>query len=318
MLATGTTIAGYRVDGILGTGGMGVVYEATQLSLRRTVALKVLAPHLSSDSAFAARFRREAMLQAALEHPSIVTVYEAGDSEDGLFLAMKLVRGTNLKQLILDGLAPRRALDLLEQIAAALDTAHDAGLIHRDVKPQNMLVDHEDRAFLADFGLTKGASERGITRTGQYMGSLDYVSPEQIKGEPLSSRSDLYAFATVLYECLAGEVPFPRETEAALLFAHVTEPPPRLTDLDPDLPPSLDAVVVRGLAKSPADRYPSATALVEAARAALDGPRAQAVEAASAAAPATTVDTRSRFGETLVDPGLVRTPPEISAPQERR
>ena len=319
MLATGTTIAGYRIDGILGTGGMGVVYEATQLSLRRTVALKVLAPHLSADEAFAARFRREAMLQAALEHPSIVTVYEAGDSEDGLFLAMKLVRGTNLKQLILDGLPPRRALDLLEQIAAALDTAHDAGLIHRDVKPQNMLVDHEDRAFLADFGLTKGASERGITRTGQYMGSLDYVSPEQIKGGPLSARSDLYAFATVLYECLTGEVPFPRETEAALLYAHVTEPPPRVTELEPDLSPALDAIVARGLAKDPADRFPSATALVEAARAALDAGSAQAPAAApSEPAAPSGGDPRVRFGETLVDPALVRTPPEIEAAPVRR
>src|SRR4051794_23346549 len=195
MLATGTTIAGYRIDGIVGTGGMGVVYEATQLSLGRTVALKVLGSHLSADDDFARRFRREAMLQAALEHPSIVTVYEAGDADDGLYLAMRLVRGTNLKQLILDGLAPRRALDLLEQIASALDTAHDAGLIHRDVKPQNMLVDQEDRAFLADFGLTKGARDRGITRTGQYLGSIDYASPEQVRGATLSSRSDLYAFA---------------------------------------------------------------------------------------------------------------------------
>ena len=331
MLATGTTIAGYRIDGVLGTGGMGVVYEATQLSLRRTVALKVLASHLGADDAFVERFRREAMLQAALEHPSIVTVYEAGDSEDGLFLAMRLVRGTNLKQLILDGLPPRRALDILEQIAAALDTAHDAGLIHRDVKPQNMLVDHDDRAFLADFGLTKGARERGITRTGQYLGSLDYVAPEQIKGGPLSSRSDLYAFATVLYECLTGEVPFPRETEAALLYAHLSEPPPRVTEQDPTLPVELDAVIARGLAKEPADRYGSAAALVEAARVALDAgpallevpadlsaPPTRFAAAATETEPEPAVETRSRFGETLVDPGLARTAPTIEAEKPRR
>jgi hypothetical protein len=318
MLATGATIAGYRIDGVLGMGGMAVVYEATQLSLRRTVALKVLASHLSTDETFAERFRREAMLQAALEHPSIVTVFEAGESEDGLFLAMKLVRGTNLKQRILDGLEAARALAILEQIASALDTAHDAGLIHRDVKPQNILVDGGDRAFLADFGLTKGARDRAVTGTGQYLGSLDYVSPEQIKGGPLSARSDLYAFAAVLYECFAGEVPFPHDTEAAVLYAHLSESPSRLSERDPSLPPALDAVLARGLAKEPEDRHASASALVAAAREALAAEIPEPEVAAALPPPSTNGDARARFGETLVDPGLVRTVPTIEAAPARR
>jgi hypothetical protein len=321
VLATGTTIAGYRIDRVLGTGGMAVVYEATQLSLDRVVALKVLAPNLSGDPTFVERFRREAMLQAALEHPNIVTVYEAGDTEEGLFLAMRLVRGTNLKQLVLDAqVDPERTLRILEQIASALDVAHDAGLIHRDVKPQNMLVDADGHAFLADFGLTKGARERGITRTGQYLGSLDYVSPEQIKGNPLSARSDLYALAAVLYECLAGEVPYPHETEAALLYAHLSEPPPHPSERVAGLSPALDAVVARGLAKDPADRYASASDLVAAARSALaDGTAARVAPAAS---PPPEVRSnggpRARFGETLVDPAVVRTAPSIEVAEERR
>jgi hypothetical protein len=319
MLATGTMLAGYRVDRVLGTGGMAVVYEATQLSLDRIVALKVLAPNLSADPTFVERFRREAMLQAALEHPHIVTVYEAGETEEGLFLAMRLVRGTNLKQLVLDAqLDPARTLAILDQIADALDTAHDAGLIHRDVKPQNMLVDDEDRAYLADFGLTKGARERGITRTGQYLGSLDYVSPEQIKGSPLSARSDLYAFAAVLYECLTGEVPYPRDTEAALLYAHLTEPPPLASDRVAGLPAPLDAVIAKGLAKQPEDRYHSASELVAAARVALAEAPPTPLPAPASTAAGSNGDARARFGETLVDPGFVRTAPAIEIGPERR
>jgi Protein kinase domain len=321
VLATGTTIAGYRIDSVLGTGGMAVVYEATQLSLDRVVALKVLAPNLSGDPTFVERFRREAMLQAALEHPNIVTVYEAGDTDEGLFLAMKLIRGTNLKQLVLDArLDTERTLRILGQIAAALDVAHDAGLIHRDVKPQNMLVDADDHAFLADFGLTKGARERGITRTGQYLGSLDYVSPEQIKGNPLSARSDLYAFAAVLYECLSGDVPYPHDTEAALLYAHLSEPAPRPSEHAIGLPPALDAVIAKGLAKDPADRYASASEVVAAARSALAGaaPVATMPTASEPVRAGSNGDARSRFGETLVDPAIVRTAPEIDVGPERR
>lgn len=317
MLPNGTTIAGYRIDGVLGSGGMGVVYEATQLSLQRTVALKVLASHLSSDESFCERFRREAMLQAALDHPHIVPVHEAGESDQGLFLAMRLVRGSDLKRLVPEGgIAAERALAILTQVASALDAAHEAGLIHRDIKPQNILVEESGRAYLADFGLIKGAGERGLTRTGQYLGSLDYVSPEQIKHKPMSARSDLYAFAAVLFEALSGEVPFPRDTEAAILFAHLSDPPPRLAEGDAELPSALDAVIGKGLAKEPEDRYASATELVEAARAAINGGSFQQADRAEAALPA--ADPRGRFGQTIVDPAILREAPAVLVERARR
>jgi hypothetical protein len=313
VLRTGQEVAGYRIDDQLASGGMGIVYKATQLSLGRTVALKVLAPHLSTDPEFVERFRQEAALQARLEHPGIVTVYEAGESDEGLFLAMQLIEGSDLKRLIQSGeLSPERALRLLEQVAAALDAAHEAALIHRDVKPQNVLVDGGDRAYLADFGLTKSSGSRGITRSGAYLGSLDYVSPEQVRGEPVTSASDRYALAAVVYECLTGELPFARETEAALLFAHVSEPPPRASERRPDLPPSVDDVLARGLAKDPAGRYPTATQLIRDAQAALElrAPSRDATGSANGA-------TRSGFGETIVDPALLRRAPTIAREPER-
>jgi predicted Ser/Thr protein kinase len=305
MLATGTTVAGYRIESVIGAGGMGTVYEATQLSLDRTVALKVLAPAFGRDGDFANRFRREAMLQAALEHPSIVPVYEAGESDDGLFIAMKLVRGSDLKRLAEEGLEPERALAILAQAAAALDTAHASGLVHRDVRPQNILVDGEERAYLADFGLTKGAGDRGVTLTGQYMGSLDYAAPEVVRGEPWGPQADVYAFAAVLCEALTGEPPFLHETEAALLYAHVNEPPPCPSDRRPELPGALDDVVARGLAKRPEDRYRRATDLVEDARRALASP------------PAAAENGRRRFEETIVEPAGLTAPPVVELADER-
>jgi hypothetical protein len=318
MLRTGATLAGYRIDGLVGSGGMGVVYEATQLSLNRTVALKVLAPHLSNDPGFRERFRREAQLQAGLEHPHIVTVYEAGESDEGLFIATRLIRGTDLKELVEQGLDAERALKILAQVASALDAAHAAGLVHRDVKPQNVLVDERDFAYLADFGLIKESREPGLTRTGEYLGSLDYVSPEQIRGEPVSPASDLYASAAVLYECLSGEVPFPRDTEAALLYAHLTEPPPRLTARRAELSPALDAVIERGLAKDPAVRFASATELVDAARAALAETSGTIGHGVAPAAPAGNGGQPGRSGETVVDRALRRRAPVIAVDSERR
>jgi hypothetical protein len=270
VLAQGTIVSGYRIDGVLGQGGMGVVYEATQLSLDRTVALKLLAPHLTEDVAFRERFRREGQLQAAIDHPNIVTVFEAGESEHGLFIAMRLVRGSTLREMILAGqLDPERATKILRPVADALETAHEAGLIHRDIKPGNILVGPRDHAFLADFGLTKGPTEKTLTRSGQFVGTLDYVSPEQIKGERATARSDVYAFTAVLYECMTGVVPFRVESEAALLFAHISEPPPRVTSEKPELPPALDSVIRRGMAKDPQERYGSALGLVDDAERAL-------------------------------------------------
>jgi Protein kinase domain len=271
-------VAGYRIDGVLGEGGMGVVYRATQLSLNRVVALKLLAGGLSDDAGFRARFQREAKLQATLEHEHIVPVYEAGQAEHGLFMAMRLIDGPTLKDLILERqLDPRRSLRILAQVAQALDAAHDAGLIHRDIKPQNILIEQADRVYLADFGLIKAPDEARLTDTGQFIGTIDYVAPEQIQGEPATATSDCYALAGVLYECLTGEVPFPRPNEAAVLHAHIVQAPPRVTDQRPDLPEAIDEVIAAGMAKDPNARPASAVALIrQAVQALAPGPQSAA------------------------------------------
>ena len=249
---------------------MGAVYQATQLSLNRVVALKLLAPNLGDDAGFRARFEREGPVQAALDHDHIVPVYEAGQSEFGLFLAMRLIAGPTLKQLIIDGsLDPRRTVRLLAQVAHALDAAHRAGLIHRDIKPQNILIGERDHAYLADFGLIKAPDEARLTGTGQFIGTIDYVAPEQIQGEPATPASDIYALTGVLYECLTGEVPFPKPSEAATLHAHVMYPPPTITERRPDLPPALDGVIAQGMAKDPWARPSLAAELIQAASRAL-------------------------------------------------
>src|SRR5215217_7679658 len=242
---------------------MGVVYEATQLSLNRTVALKLLATNLGEDPAFRERFRREGLLQAGIEHPNIVTVYEAGESDHGLFMAMRLVRGPNLKDMIVSReLDAGRTLRILRPIADALDTAHDAGLIHRDIKPQNILVGGRDHAYLADFGLTKVSGEKGLTKTGQFVGTLDYISPEQIRGQNATAASDVYALAAVLYECLTGVVPYPKDSEAAVLYAHMSDEPPSVSEARPELPAPLDAVIRKAMSKNPEERHGSASELM--------------------------------------------------------
>ena len=272
MLTTGTEVAGYRIEGILGQGGMGVVYEATQLSLNRRVALKVLTASLSEDPSFKERFRREGRLQASIDHPHIVTVYEAGEAEVGLFIAMRLIRGPNLKDLIVGGeLGAERAIHLLGPVADALDEAHGLGLIHRDIKPQNILVGGRDHAYLADFGLTKAPDTTALTMSGAFVGTLHYISPEQIRGEPASAKSDLYALTTVVYECLTGTVPFPRDTEAAVIYAHLSNDPPPVAEVKPGLPPALDAVIRRGMAKDATDRPASASELIAETKRALAG-----------------------------------------------
>jgi ABC-type branched-subunit amino acid transport system substrate-binding protein/streptogramin lyase/predicted Ser/Thr protein kinase len=264
-LGPGSTFAGYRVESLLGRGGMGVLYRATDLSLDRPVALKLIAPELAEDERFRSRFLKEPRLAAALDHPHVVPIYEAGEYEGQLFLVMRYVEGRDLGSVLEhEGrLAPERALAVLAQVADALDAAHRRGLVHRDVKPANMLLDGDGHAYLTDFGISKqlgGAS----TDTRRVVGTLDYLAPEQIRGEKVDGRTDCYALACVLYECLAAAPPFRHETEAETLWAHMQEPPPSVPGY-----PELDPVLGRGLAKEKEGRYASCGELVAAAASAL-------------------------------------------------
>ena len=271
MLPRGAQIAGYEVEGVLGRGGMGIVYEAREPATGRAVALKVFAQANGMDSSFRRRFQREGRIQATIDHPSIATVFEAGEWEEALFIAMRLVRGPNLKALTIAGLEAERAVRILTPVGGALDAVHAAGLTHRDVKPQNILVGEGDRAFLADFGLTKGRRDTMLTRAGEFVGTIDYSAPEQILGQPATAAADVYSLGAVLYECLTGTVLFPRHTDAAVMYAHLSEPPPPVTGARPELPPALDEVLGRALAKDPHERQVSAGALMNETARALGG-----------------------------------------------
>ena len=275
VLAPGTTVAGYKVEALIGRGGMGAVYRASEEGLGRKVALKVIAPELAQDERFRERFLRESRIAASLDHPHVIPIYQAGDEDGLLFLAMRYVEGTDLARLVAEdgALEPRRALDLLSQVAEALDAAHEKGLVHRDVKPSNVLIAESagrEHCYLGDFGLTKRTgSLSGVSVAGEIVGTLEYVAPEQITGDPLDERSDVYSLGCVLYECLTGQAPFPRATDVALLWAHVHEEPTPPSKAKPELPRELDTVLVRALAKEPGRRYRSAGELVAATRSAL-------------------------------------------------
>ena len=271
----GSELAGYQIEALIGRGGMGAVYRAEELTLGRKVALKVIAPELGGDSRFRERFLRESRIAASLDHPHIVPIFKAGDEDGALFLAMRYVEGTDLAKLLQEGgaLAPRRAIDLLEQVAEALDAAHEKGLVHRDVKPSNVLVavaGGKEHCYLADFGLTKRTgSLSGISAPGDVVGTLEYVAPEQITGGDVEARADLYSLGCVLYECLTGQPPFPRATDVALLWAHVHDEPKHASEVRPELPKAIDGVLGRALAKQPERRYETAGELVSAAHSAL-------------------------------------------------
>jgi serine/threonine protein kinase len=267
-------LAGYRIESLLGRGGMGVVYLATDERLKRRVALKLIAPELAADTRFRERFLRESELAASLDHSHVVPVYAAGELEGQLWIAMRYVQGTDLRTLLeRDGpLEPARALELVGQIAAALDTAHAHGLVHRDVKPANVLVteeDGEEHAYLSDFGLARSPEATEDPGGTHLSGTVDYTAPEQIAHEPADHRADVYALGCVLYECLAGQPPFKRPRPTATLFAHASEPPPSVHQHRPELPKEIDEVVAGALAKDPDERYETCRQLAEAARQAL-------------------------------------------------
>ena len=250
---------GYELEELIGRGGMGIVYRATDTKLQRPVALKLIVPELVGDERFRKRFLDESRRAASLDHASIVPIYESGEEDGQLFLAMRYVDGSDLRTLLRrDGpLALERTLALLGQIASALDAAHRTGLVHRDVKPANILVDDDDHAYLTDFGVSKQLG--GVTTdTGRLVGSLDYLAPEQIEGERVDPRSDQYALACVLYECLAGTPAFRRDSEAETLWAHMQV---RYAPV-----PGFERVFKRAFARDPKDRYRSCCELIEAAR----------------------------------------------------
>ncbi len=270
----GARVAGYRLDEQIGRGGMAVVYRAYDLQLDRQVALKILDPALAQDSEFQQRFIRESKAAAAVDHPHIIPVFAAGEADGVLFIAMRYVAGADVRTLLdTEGPLPAwRAVDIAAQVAAALDTAHDRGLVHRDVKPANMLRDrstgaHAEHIYLSDFGLSKKVlAGAPVTATGQLVGTLDYVAPEQIENRPVDGRADLYALACATFEMLAGTPPFNRGQSAAVLWAQLSEPPPPLTARRPDLPPAVNTVLARALAKSPGARYQRCADFVRALR----------------------------------------------------
>src|SRR4051794_21163502 len=309
-LEPGSIFAGYRIEALLDRGGMGVVYRATDPDLDREVALKIIAPEHTQNPVAVARFKSEARLAASLEHPNIVPVHRGGEHEGVLHLAMRLVPGTNLPQVLDRGpLALARIAGIVSEVADAVDTAHAAGLVHRDIKPANILLsgqDQSEHAYLADFGLTKRLGSAGdLTRTGGWVGTPDYVAPEQIQGHSVDGRADIYSLGCVVYEMLPGHVAYPKDSHMAKLWAHVTDPPPLPRRDRPELVESFDAVVSRATAKEPNDRFRTAGELAGALRAAVGEQEAKrqfdAAQVTELAAPAKRATTH--------DEGFAGTPP---------
>jgi serine/threonine protein kinase len=305
-ISLGSVFAGHRLDAIAGRGGMGVVYKATHLALDRVVALKLIAPEISGDAQFRERFKQESMTAAALDHSNVVPIYDAGEEHGQLYVTMRHVPGTDLRALIEQSgaLPPAEAASIIAQIAGALDAAHERGLVHRDVKPGNILI--EDRggrrhAFLTDFGLTKhAASDSGMTKTGMFVGTLDYIAPEQLQGQAVDARTDVYSLSCVLYQAVTGEVPYPRDSEPSKMWAHMGEDPPKVRRVRADVPDAFEEVIERGMAKKPEDRYPSTGDLGRAAIAAAQGGQATQVERSVATGDAA--------------PGAAMPPPVVSVP----
>ena len=271
-LTAGSRVAGYLLEKLVGVGGMAVVFRARDERLGRVVALKLLA----GDEEVRKRFVREARAVAAVDHPHIIPVYEAGEAAGVLFIAMRFVAGDDLRVVVSreGALRPRRAAAFISPVASALDAAHDAGLVHRDVKPANMLVDvgphRPEHVYLSDFGVARGVvSSSGLTRAGQFLGTPDYAAPEQVSGQAVDGRADQYALACVAYTLLSGSVLFRREVPMAVLYAHLSVPPPRLTAVRPELPDTVNEVLARALAKEPDDRYDSCGTFADELREAL-------------------------------------------------
>ena len=309
-MATAPSLPGLELQSILGRGGMGVVYCAREPRLNRLVAIKVINPELAEDPVFRRRFESESRIAAGLEHPNVLPVYAADEHDGTLYLVTRYIDGSDLReQLVTAGrFPPDRALHILQQVADALDAAHAQGLVHRDVKPANILLASPgtpgEHAYLTDFGLSKQAgSVSGLTQTGQFVGTVDYIAPEQVRGEGIDARADVYALGCVFYEMVTGHVPYPRDSDVAKLYAHLHDMPPPASTQAPGVPPSFNAVIERALAKDPNGRYPSAGDLARAAQSALSGhvvahpePSVAGGDAATRLADAPTLEQRPEVG----------------------
>jgi hypothetical protein len=275
-LGPGSELGGFLIEAVAGRGGMGVVYRARQLRPDRAVALKVISPEFANDPGFQARFERESELAAQIEHPNVIPVYSVGDDAGVLYIAMRFVVGTDLRAVLAQQgqLEPQRAATIIDQVAQALDAAHSHGLVHRDVKPSNVLMatsGGREHAYLTDFGLSRHVEgSRGVTATGALVGTIDYVAPEQVRGERVDARTDVYSLGCMLFQALTGSVPFPLPNDIAKVYAHSTQPPPVASERVPELPHAFDAVLARAMAKDPGERFLSAGDLGRAALAACD------------------------------------------------
>jgi non-specific serine/threonine protein kinase len=296
---------------------MGFVYEAEHLLLKRKAALKTLAPELGGDVDFKERFIRESQTVASIDHPNIIPIYDAGDLDGFAYIFMRYVKGPDLGQLIDQGGThdPHHALAILEQVAGALDAAHAHEVIHRDVKPPNVMIEDESgRIYLMDFGIAKqGGGERGLTQVGVFVGTVEYAAPEQIEAKAITPAADVYAFGGVLFETLTGKKPYERETDVAVMFAHITEPPPKVTAVRPELPEELDDVLARAMAKDPAERFASCREMIEAARAALGGRLATGSRTFAAEAPPAPAGPVSRSNLPVLRTPLIGRDDELEA-----
>jgi serine/threonine-protein kinase len=293
----GTTFGKYSITRLLGQGGMGEVYEAFDADKNRTVALKILADQYSNDAIFRTRFQRESHAAAVLQEPHVIPIHDWGEIDGSLYIDMRLVQGQTLLELIEKGpLDPARAVNIIGQVAAALDAAHAEGLIHRDIKPQNILVTPADFAYLVDFGIAEASGDTRLTTAGSQIGTLNYMAPERFTDQISTPAVDVYSLACVLYEALTGEIPFTRDSLQNLVAAHIASPPPRPSEVNRRLPPAMDDVIARGMAKDPDDRYGSTGALGRAANRAL-----QTAQSATAQAPADSTPT-AYAGVTLTRP----------------
>ena len=323
-LALGSVFAGCRVDEVIGFGDMGVVYRAEELALQRRVALKVIRPEHSEDARFRERFRRESKTAASIDHPNVIPILDAGEERGVLYISMRLVDGTDLRRVIAaqGDVEPLRAARIVGRVGAALDAAHARGLVHRDVKPANVLLARADHVYLSDFGLAKPADEAGgLTRQGSIVARAEYVAPEQLIEDRVDALTDVHALGCLLFEALTGEPPYAGSREGPAMLAYVNEPPPSPLERRPNLPPAFDEVVRRAMAKDPSERYPSAGDLGQAALVAAGGlrrARAESVVATGEAAPLAAMPGLSRAPRRADEPAEVPVSPPPPARRNRR